>query len=54
MRRDFILLAVGSLSALITAVVTVKWLIGFVSSHSFEGFGWYRIAFGTLMLILMY
>ena len=49
-----ILLAVGFLSALITAVVTVKWLIGFVSSHSFEGFGWYRIAFGTLMLILMY
>jgi undecaprenyl-diphosphatase len=49
-----IVLAVGFLSALITAVVTVKWLIGFVSSHSFEGFGWYRIAFGTLMLILMY
>ena len=49
-----ILLAVGFLSALITAVATVRWLISFVSSHSFEGFGWYRIAFGTLMLFSSY
>ncbi len=49
-----ILLAVGFLSAFITAVVTVRWLISFVSSHSFEGFGWYRIALGTGMLFSIY
>lgn len=49
-----ILLAIGFLSAFMTAVVTVRWLVGFVSSHSFEGFGWYRIAFGTLMLFSIY
>ena len=48
------LLAIGFVSALITAVLTVRWLVSFVSSHSFEGFGWYRIVIGTLMLLLTY
>lgn len=47
------LLAVGFLAALVTAVLTVRWLIGFVSSHSFAAFGWYRIVVGGLMLLLL-
>lgn len=48
-----VLVLIGFASALVTAIVTVRWLIGFVSSHTFSGFGWYRIALGTLMIILL-
>jgi undecaprenyl-diphosphatase len=32
--------------------VTVKWLLRFVQTHTFEGFGWYRIALGAALLLL--
>jgi undecaprenyl-diphosphatase len=37
------LLAVGFIGAFITALLTVKWFIGFVKSHTFIPFGIYRI-----------
>jgi undecaprenyl-diphosphatase len=30
----------------------VKWLLGFVRTHTFKGFGWYRIALGAVILLL--
>lgn len=48
-----ILMAVGFACALVTAILSVRWLISFVSSHSFSGFGWYRIVLGALMLALL-
>ena len=47
------LLALGSVVGLVTAFVTVKWLLRFVQSHTFEGFGWYRIALGVVILLLV-
>lgn len=47
------LLAVGFVSALVTSVLAVRWLVAFVSSRSFEGFGWYRIILGGVMLVLL-
>lgn len=44
------LLLLGSFVALVTAFASVKWLLRFVQSHTFEGFGWYRIALGALIL----
>jgi undecaprenyl-diphosphatase len=37
------LLAIGFIGAFITALVTVKWFIGFVKTHTFIPFGIYRI-----------
>ena len=51
--QGIILVLIGFSCALIAAVLTVRWLIGFVSSHTFSGFGWYRIGLGTLMLALL-
>lgn len=51
--HGFVLLAVGFVVAFITAILTVQWLIAFVSSRSFAVFGWYRIALGSLMLIML-
>lgn len=52
--RGLALLAVGFAAAFITAILTVRWLIAFVSSHSFSVFGWYRIALGSLMLAMLF
>jgi undecaprenyl-diphosphatase len=47
------LIAVGFICAFIAAVITVRWVIGFVSRHGFAPFAWYRIGLGTLMLALI-
>ena len=44
------------LSTAIAAVVSfiaVKWLLRYVQSHTFNAFGWYRIAVGALILLLI-
>ncbi|MBS1208567.1 MAG: undecaprenyl-diphosphate phosphatase [Proteobacteria bacterium] len=42
---------VGMLASFISAFFVVRWLIRFVSTHSFTVFAWYRIAFGLLVLL---
>jgi len=41
--NQYEILAIGFLGAFITALVTVKWFIGFVKTHSFMPFAGYRI-----------
>ncbi len=43
-------IAIGFVLAFVSALIVVKWLIGFVSQHTFVVFGWYRIALGVLLL----
>jgi len=45
--------AVGFLVAFGSAVVVIKAFLAFVSRHSFAAFAWYRIALGTLVLLLL-
>jgi undecaprenyl-diphosphatase len=45
-------LAVAWFVAAVTSFATVKWLLGYVRNHSFAGFGIYRIALGSILLIL--
>lgn len=51
---DIPLFAVGLVMSYLSAWVCVKWLLRFVSSHTFVPFAWYRIAFGGLILITAY
>jgi undecaprenyl-diphosphatase len=44
-------LVVSCIVSFVSALLAVKFLIRFVSRHSFAAFGWYRIAFGTLILV---
>ncbi len=44
-------LIVGVISAFITALVAIKWLLKYVSSHDFKGFAYYRIIVGIIILI---
>jgi undecaprenyl-diphosphatase len=43
-------LAFSSAVAFISALLSIRWLLRFVSSHSFAGFAWYRIVFGGVIL----
>ena len=47
------MLLLGSVVAAVVAFGVVKWLLRFVQSHTFVGFGWYRIVLGIAMLMLV-
>ena len=46
-----LVLATGVSAAV--SFVAVKWLLGFVQTHTFKGFGWYRIGVGTVLLVIL-
>lgn len=39
-------LILGTLASWLSAVIAVKWMVGYLQKHSFSIFGWYRIAVG--------
>ena len=41
---------VGRVTSFIAAFLCVRWLLRYVSTHSFVPFAWYRIAFGLVVL----
>jgi undecaprenyl-diphosphatase len=43
-------LAIAFVAAAVTGFVAVKWLLAFVSSHSFTPFAYYRVVLGGLLL----
>lgn len=51
---DLPMFAVGLVFAFISALLCIRWLIRYVSSHSFAVFAWYRIAFGIVVLATAY
>ncbi len=48
---DWLLFALGFVTATITAFITVRWLLKFVQTRTFEAFGWYRIILGIALLL---
>jgi undecaprenyl-diphosphatase len=51
--KDAEIIAVGFVMAFLAGLVVVKHLIAFISKHGFTPFGYYRIAIGSIMLILL-
>ncbi|HYD76292.1 undecaprenyl-diphosphate phosphatase [Ramlibacter sp.] len=49
--QDLPLFGVGLLFSFLSAWVCVRWLLRYISSHSFTPFAWYRIAFGVVVLL---
>lgn len=49
--EPIILLAVGFVAAFAVSLVVIRFLLDFVRRHSFECFGWYRIALGAVVLV---
>jgi undecaprenyl-diphosphatase len=47
-------LLVGTATAWLSAVIAVKWMVGYLNRHSLSIFGWYRIGAAIVMLILIF
>jgi undecaprenyl-diphosphatase len=47
------LIAAGFAAAFLAALVVVRGAIAFISRHGFAPFAWYRIVFGSVMLVLL-
>ena len=48
---DVPMFAVGLLFSFLSAWLCIRWLLRYISSHSFVPFAWYRIGFGVLVLV---
>ncbi|MBU1837692.1 undecaprenyl-diphosphate phosphatase [Loktanella salsilacus] len=46
-------IVVGLICAFISAVLVVKWLLGFVSRHGYGLFGWWRIIVGSVAFVAL-
>ena len=49
--EDWSLLGIAFAVSCITAFVAVKWLLGYIRTHTFTPFAWYRIALGLALLL---
>jgi len=47
---DAPLFGVGLLVSFLSAWLCIRWLLGYIATHSFVGFAYYRIAFGVVVL----
>ena len=48
---DLGLIAIGFVVAFVSALMVVRWLVGFVGRHGFAPFAWYRIVLGSAAMI---
>lgn len=53
-QNEILSLGLGIVISFIVALITIKWLIKYVSTHSFVSFGWYRIIVGIIFLLLFF
>ena len=51
--EDWGAVALGFVVAAVVSFVAVKWLLGYIRTHTFTPFGWYRIAVGVLILVFL-
>ena len=49
--QDAPVFAVGTVMAFFSALLCIRWLIRYVSTHDFTAFAWYRIVFGAIVLL---
>ena len=52
--EDWAMLGLAAVVAAVVSFIAVKWLLRFVQSHTFIGFGIYRIAVGVLLLLFVH
>lgn len=51
--ENWSLLALATVIAAIISFLAVKWLLRYVQTHTFTLFGWYRIALGIVIILLL-
>jgi undecaprenyl-diphosphatase len=53
-KENLNILAIGAIISFIVALISVKFFINYIKTHSFKAFGFYRIALGIAILFLFY
>ncbi len=53
-QEDWTAVSVAFVVSGIVAYVSVKWLLRYIRSHDFNGFGWYRVALGVALLTFLH
>ena len=51
---DIPMFTVGLVFSFLAAWLCVRWLLRYISTHTFTPFAWYRIAFGIVVLVTAY
>ncbi len=51
---DVPLFSVGAVVAFVSAFACIRWLLRYISTHTFTIFAWYRIAFGIVVIASAY
>lgn len=51
--EEWILLLISTVVSFLVSVLVIRFLMAFIKKHSFKPFGWYRIALGILVLLLL-
>ena len=51
--EELLVLGSGTVVAFAVSVLVIKFLMGYIKKHDFKVFGWYRIALGLLVILLM-
>jgi len=53
-KDNLVMLGIGNVVAFIVAALAIKFFIGFLQKYGFKLFGYYRIALGIILLLLIY
>ena len=51
--QEWILLAIATVVSFLVSVLVIRFLMAFIKKHSFKPFGWYRIALGIVVLLVL-
>jgi undecaprenyl-diphosphatase len=52
--QNMLLLIIGFTAAFLSALIVVRWFIGYLQKNTLAVFGWYRIVLGTLLAGFLY
>ena len=44
------ILLIGMVTAFVSSIIVIQFLMGYIKKHDFKAFGWYRIVLGVLVL----
>lgn len=52
--NEFIILALGMVTAFVVSIISIKFLLRYIKNNDFKAFGYYRIALGVIVLLYLY
>ncbi len=52
--QEWALLAVATVVSFLVSMLVIRFLMAFIKKHSFKPFGWYRIALGAVVLLVLW